>query len=1056
MTLEVKQLPIITTVVLFFTLLTTSVAVANTPISQTESSLSEAMLANAEYPSEWAAEGVATLVDGSYTEEYDADSAVSLEITLGEPIAFGDLDGDGLEDAVVVLVTAPGGSGTFFDLAAVLSEAGQPMPVATKGLGDRVKIEAITVNAGEISVEMITHGPEDPLCCPSVEATRTFTLQEDKLIAVGKLIPYSQDGELYGYVDLAGDWAIEPQFNFADEFSEDLATVNVNEQYGYIDLAGKFVIEPQFNFAYPFVDGLAAVSTDQKAGYIDQSGEFVIESQFDFANSFSEDLALVGVDGRSGFIDEKGDIVIEPQFDFAFDFAEGLAVVEIDGKFGYIDQSGDVVIEPKFDFANNFSEGLASVALDNQVGYIDQSGEFVIEPSLTVGFEFAEGLAFVDTGDERGYIDQTGTFVINNDEINFGDTFSEGLAAVEINGQFGYIDASGEIVIEPKFASAGAFEDGLAFVWFDSAWGYIDSTGLFLFQLPVTELGVDSFTTNVINFLPTIPTATQAGSCFTNSLITPIDSAWRCTVDDNIFDPCLIGDDGETLVCGANPILGEAGFQLELTEPLPEPELPTEIENSDERLALEALQNTEYPVDWLADGVAVLTDGEYTEQFDENSASELSIVLVDELAVYGDLNGDNLEDTVIVLVTNSGGTGVFYDMYVVLNDEGQPNPITSMPLGDRVIINSISINHGEITIQMVTQRPTDGMCCPTLPLTLNYVLEDEQLVSSTTPWLMELADGAYCNFTTGATGLVDDQRINYTCSDEAAVIGGLQVGPVWGAEKVFFDEDANDPFTVAERTVVDVLSVWQPVNPAAVIAQTGLTLDQVSLDVGNVAESLQGQIIPSTAYNPNVPPALNGTPAHLRFAFDEEVLPTWGGVYLNSPQLLIYPIDDYLAMYEGSDTTEIADRIEALRTLLIEQPETIDQPIPVLPGLGNAVQDLRVQNDYLEFENGSGIRFVAHYAQDASPIINDNVFYTFQGLTTDEQFYVALYYPVNTSALPSAFDETEAAEDYEAFAENFETYLQETNDTLNALNPSDFTPNLEDLDSMVESLVTEQ
>ncbi|MCB0193341.1 MAG: WG repeat-containing protein, partial [Anaerolineae bacterium] len=792
------------------------------------------------------------------------------------------------------------------------------------------------------------------------------------------------------------------------------------------------------------------------AGYIDQSGAFVIEPQFDFANSFSEGLALVGLDGLSGFIDESGTLVIEPQFDFAFDFTEGLAVVEVDEQFGYVDPTGAIVIEPQFDFANNFSEGLAAVAQDDKIGYIDQSGAFVIEPEWEVGFPFSEGLAFVDDGERRGYIDQSGAFVIENADITFGDTFAEGLAAVEIDGQFGYINTDGDIVIEPKFVSAGAFENGLAFVWFDSTWGYIDQSGHFLFQLSVTDLASNSFTTSVIDFLPAVPTEVEAGSCFANSAITPIDSAWRCTVGDEIFDPCLVADDGETLVCGANPILAEAGFQLELTEPLPEPEPAAEIETTGQRLTPEALSNAEYASEWTEEGLAALVDGVHTEQIDETASSELSVSLVDDLVVYGDLNDDGLEDAVVVLVTSSGGTGVFYDLYAVLNDDGEPQPIIPVLLGDRVIINSIAINDGEITVQMITHRPSDGMCCPTLPVTLHYVLDDDQLHSSTTAWLMELSDGSYCSFATGATGLVEKKRINFLCSDDGAVIGGLQVGPVWSAEKVIFDEEANDPFAIKEQSEVEILSVWQPINPAAVSAEIGLTIDQISLDLGDVAQSIQGQIIPANPYNPNVPPQLNGSPAHIRFAFDEELLPTWGSVYLNSPQLLIYPVEEYLAMYEASAPNAVTDRIEALQTLLADQPETVDEAIPVLPGLGDAVQDLRTQIDYLEFEQGQGIRFVTHYAQDANPIINETIFYTFQGLTDDGKFYVALYYPVSTSTLPDSFDETDAADDYETFLSNFETYLQETNEMLNGLDSTDFSPDLTDLDRLVESLVIEE
>jgi hypothetical protein len=81
--------------------------------------------------------------------------------------------------------------------------------------------------------------------------------------------------------------------------------------------------------------------------------------------------------------------------------------------------------------------------------------------------------------------------------------------------------------------------------------------------------------TQVITYMPTIvPEASQPGSCFTNAIGLGRADAWRCTTDDNqIHDPCFETIDAQTnvqaLVCGADPITGERGFVLELTEPLP-------------------------------------------------------------------------------------------------------------------------------------------------------------------------------------------------------------------------------------------------------------------------------------------------------------------------------------------------------------------------------------------------------------------------------------------------------------------------------------------------------
>jgi len=177
------------------------------------------------------------------------------------------------------------------------------------------------------------------------------------------LYPLYHDGKV-GYIDRTCKMVINPQFDYADDFSEGLAGVNIG------GIRGK----------YGLVEG-------GKWGYIDKSGKFVIMPQFDFAWDFSEGLAGVKIGGKWGYIDKSGEIVIKPQFYFALSFSEGLAGVCIskecpkEGKWGYIDKTGKIVIEPQFDDAKSFSEGLARVWIGDRMTYIDKTGKDICSPA---------------------------------------------------------------------------------------------------------------------------------------------------------------------------------------------------------------------------------------------------------------------------------------------------------------------------------------------------------------------------------------------------------------------------------------------------------------------------------------------------------------------------------------------------------------------------------------------------------------------------------------------------------------------------------------------------
>ncbi|MGC9367677.1 MAG: WG repeat-containing protein [bacterium] len=98
-----------------------------------------------------------------------------------------------------------------------------------------------------------------------------------------------------GYIDKQGNIIQDRFYKNAYSFSEGLAAAcDLNsEKWGFIDLSGNWKIEPQFDQAKSFVENRAAVKLGQKWGYIDQHGEFRLKPQFDNAYDFSEGFAIV-------------------------------------------------------------------------------------------------------------------------------------------------------------------------------------------------------------------------------------------------------------------------------------------------------------------------------------------------------------------------------------------------------------------------------------------------------------------------------------------------------------------------------------------------------------------------------------------------------------------------------------------------------------------------------------------------------------------------------------------------------------------------------------------
>jgi hypothetical protein len=86
---------------------------------------------------------------------------------------------------------------------------------------------------------------------------------------------YSGAKPLYGYRNASGEVVIEPQFVFAQPFSEGLAAVRDESRWGYIDGKGSWIISPRYMDASPFHNGLARVRSGKALAYCDRAGNYV-------------------------------------------------------------------------------------------------------------------------------------------------------------------------------------------------------------------------------------------------------------------------------------------------------------------------------------------------------------------------------------------------------------------------------------------------------------------------------------------------------------------------------------------------------------------------------------------------------------------------------------------------------------------------------------------------------------------------------------------------------------------------------------------------------------
>lgn len=303
----------------------------------------------------------------------------------------------------------------------------------------------------------------------------------------GYLYP-TKKGGLWGYISSAGDWIIEPSWQYADPFFEEYALVMYpsrsslkNRQFAYIDPFGEVALQWNSNERIgPIVEGMAiryTVTNAEKTSVhiIDACGNTLASNimidtdslnpelfAYEGANDcyyketlhFSQGLLAAAQDGKYGFINRSGEWEIPPQYDYAESFSEGRAVVRINGKYGYIDLQGNIAISPCYTWARPFSEGKAAVQLNNDIdlemAFIDQNGKI-----LFPGGHFGE--------------------IIFSDPANEPYIFREGFCLIYDAG-WTYLDKEGQVIwsdwpppldttqLNGKLYEATSFHNGLAHV----------------------------------------------------------------------------------------------------------------------------------------------------------------------------------------------------------------------------------------------------------------------------------------------------------------------------------------------------------------------------------------------------------------------------------------------------------------------------------------------------------------------------------------------------------------------------------------------------------------
>jgi hypothetical protein len=132
----------------------------------------------------WIEDEPVALVDGRNERPAAPGSAIMILTAVWKRPVFGDLDGDGDDDAALLLIYNPGGSGMFFYVTAAIHSNGRYQGINTFLLGDRITPKDLAIRDRMIVATYADRRPNEPFSTrPSVDRTISLMFQNGQLSA---------------------------------------------------------------------------------------------------------------------------------------------------------------------------------------------------------------------------------------------------------------------------------------------------------------------------------------------------------------------------------------------------------------------------------------------------------------------------------------------------------------------------------------------------------------------------------------------------------------------------------------------------------------------------------------------------------------------------------------------------------------------------------------------------------------------------------------------------------------------------------------------------------
>jgi hypothetical protein len=252
------------------------------------------------------------------------------------------------------------------------------------------------------------------------------------------------------------------------------------------------------------------------------------------------------------------------------------------------------------------------------------------------------------------------------------------------------------------------------------------------------------------------------------------------------------------------------------------------------------------------------------------------------------------------------------------------------------------------------------------------------------------------------------------------------------------------PETMQTLTIAPSESV--PTQISTQVSGTPVSFENVSFVIpSGLASGADAETMPALSEGSGAPWEV--APAHLKF--------TLTGYQpqgkFHQPQIFVYPADEFAQV-----NSIASEQIDRLKKILAGATPPLKETLPNVPFF-NSGPLIAANVKIIMFQSGSGVRELTQYSQYLAPINNRELFYHFEGLTNNGKYYVIAILPITAPILaedekPEAPVPADGVPIPTDVGPN-DVYYASITEKLIALSPDEFTPSLNALDALIQSIL---